>query len=413
MTIIKQGNIYHAQLAVPKDVQLVIGKKHFRKSLKTPDLKEAKRKEPLLISTWKEKIEIARGNGGDIKELSRQYKEASNEGKDALEEVFQDMVADDYGKVHYSDLTPEQNEKALYKYKILTGQKVKTDVLLNDWLVGWDVNIKGREQGGRYVRLFCNRFKTTDMVTKSDILEWCIQTMEKENLSRKTIRCRLSPCKIYWEFLQLKGYVDPDKNPFVNITLAGKTSRKGIKHWEPFTVEEINKLHIEIKKKSNIFPELYHLFEIAKYTGARIEEICQIKTTDISDKSIRITNSKTQAGIREVPIHSQITSLIKDLKVNSKDTYLIGNLKTTRLGQRSAHIGKKFGRIKTRLGFGETKVFHSIRKTVVTQLEQAGIPESITADIVGHEKKTMTYGLYSGGSSMAQKIDAIEKINYQ
>ena len=44
MTIIKQGNIYHAQLAVPKDVQLVIGKKHFRKSLKTPDIKEAKRK---------------------------------------------------------------------------------------------------------------------------------------------------------------------------------------------------------------------------------------------------------------------------------------------------------------------------------------------------------------------------------
>ena len=50
---------------------------------------------------------------------------------------------------------------------------------------------------------------------------------------------------------------------------------------------------------------------------------------------------------------------------------------------------------------------------MITKLEQAGIPESITADIVGHEKKTMTYGLYSGGSSMAQKIEAIEKINYQ
>ncbi len=42
----------------------------------------------------------------------------------------------------------------------------------------------------------------------------------------------------------------------------------------------------------------------------------------------------------------------------------------------------------------------------------AGIPESITADIVGHEKKTITYGLYSGGSSMLQKIEAIEKIKY-
>lgn len=158
----------------------------------------------------------------------------------------------------------------------------------------------------------------------------------------------------------------------------------------------------------------YQLINVigAKYTGARIEEICQIKTTDVTDQTISIIKSKTHAGVRKIPIHSQITSLIKNLKDNSKDTYLIGNLKTTRLGQRSAHIGKKFGRIKTRLGFGKTKVFHSIRKTVVTQLEQASISESITADIVGHEKKTMTYGVYSGGSSMEQKIEAIEKIKY-
>ena len=58
-------------------------------------------------------------------------------------------------------------------------------------------------------------------------------------------------------------------------------------------------------------------------------------------------------------------------------------------------------------------MFHSIRNTVSTLLDQAGVQESIAADILGHEKKTMTYGLYSGGSSMAQKIEAIEKINYK
>ena len=40
------------------------------------------------------------------------------------------------------------------------------------------------------------------------------------------------------------------------------------------------------------------------------------------------------------------------------------------------------------------------------------VPESVTADIVGHEKKTMTYGLYSGGSSLKQKLEAINKIKY-
>ena len=42
----------------------------------------------------------------------------------------------------------------------------------------------------------------------------------------------------------------------------------------------------------------------------------------------------------------------------------------------------------------------------------SGVPESVTADIVGHEKKTITYGLYSGGSSLKQKLEAINKISY-
>ena len=154
------------------------------------------------------------------------------------------------------------------------------------------------------------------------------------------------------------------------------------------------------------------MFQIGIYTGARIEEICLIRTKDVIENTIRITKSKTEAGVREIPIHSQISGLIKSLKHKSTDTYLIGNLKINRLGQRSAAIGKKFGRLKTKLGFKRTHVFHSIRNTVSTLLNQAGVQESIAADILGHEKKTITYGLYSEGSSMAQKIEAIEKIKY-
>ena len=56
--------------------------------------------------------------------------------------------------------------------------------------------------------------------------------------------------------------------------------------------------------------------------------------------------------------------------------------------------------------------FIAIRKTVSTQLEQAGVSEGVSADILGHEKKTMIYGLYSGGTSMEQKTAAINLIDY-
>ena len=61
-------------------------------------------------------------------------------------------------------------------------------------------------------------------------------------------------------------------------------------------------------------------------------------------------------------------------------------------------------------------MFHSIRKTAATTFEQAGVPERIIADILGHEKHTMTYGLYSGGTSVTQRqeaVAAIEKLMLQ
>jgi len=40
------------------------------------------------------------------------------------------------------------------------------------------------------------------------------------------------------------------------------------------------------------------------------------------------------------------------------------------------------------------------------------IKENVVADIVGHEKTTMTYGLYSGGLSLAVKHEALDKLTY-
>ena len=52
------------------------------------------------------------------------------------------------------------------------------------------------------------------------------------------------------------------------------------------------------------------------------------------------------------------------------------------------------------------------QKTVVKLLEQACISENLAADIVGHEKPRITYGFYSGGYSLEQKLRAINLIKY-
>jgi hypothetical protein len=64
------------------------------------------------------------------------------------------------------------------------------------------------------------------------------------------------------------------------------------------------------------------------------------------------------------------------------------------------------------MGFREARIFHSVRKTVATMLENAGAVGNVAADIIGHDKPTMTYGLLSGGNSLKVKQAAIEKLSY-
>ena len=45
-------------------------------------------------------------------------------------------------------------------------------------------------------------------------------------------------------------------------------------------------------------------------------------------------------------------------------------------------------------------------------LGNAGVPENVVADLVGHEKPRITYGLYSGGTSLAVKAKALAKLAY-
>lgn len=59
-----------------------------------------------------------------------------------------------------------------------------------------------------------------------------------------------------------------------------------------------------------------------------------------------------------------------------------------------------------------SEVFRSVRKTLITLLESAGVPEGVAADIVGHQKQTMTYGLYSIGTNLENKRQILTKAIY-
>lgn len=412
VTLINQNGMWHAELTIPKDVRQILGKRKFRKSMRTSDKSEAARKSQFVIARWKEHIAVARGKGGDVSFYREMYDNTSDEGKDVLEEMFAELVVDDYGKAHASQLSPSQLKNSQEAFQLMTGKETRTDIYIDEWLSGWDVKLQTMNQGRRYVEAMALKFPVVSMLTRKVVKAWYKELQEEKGITVKTFNGRLSPCKGYWSYLQDKGVVSEALNPFDGLGLRDK--KRDIVR-QPFTVLEIRKLFAHLKAESNQDPQLFQLFRLAIYTGARIEELCSIKTDEVGDGYLEISNSKTVAGVRQVPIHPEIIDAVAAMKMASEDGYLLSGLdgKANQYGKRSAAIGKRFGRIKTKLGFGADKVFHSIRKTVATQLEGAGVPENITADILGHEKQTITYGIYSGGTSLEQKEHALKKIGYR
>ena len=411
MALINQNGTWHAELTIPKDVRQVLGKRRFRKSMGTSNKNEAARKSQFVIARWKEHIAVARGKGGDVSFYREMYDNTSDEGKDVLEEMFAELVVDDYGKAHASQLSPSQLKNSQEAFQLMTGKETRTDIYIDEWLSGWEVKLQTRNQGRRYVEAMASQFPVVSMLTRKAVKAWYKELQEEKGITVKTFNGRLSPCKGYWRYLQDKDVVSETSNPFDGLGLRDK--KRDIVR-KPFTVLEIQKLFTHLKGQSNQDPQLFQLFMLAIYTGGRIEELCSIKTEEVGDGYLEISNSKTVAGVRQVPIHPEIIDAVAAMKMASEDGYLLSGLdgKANQYGKRSAAIGKRFGRIKTKLGFGADKVFHSIRKTVATQLEGAGVPENITADILGHEKQTITYGIYSGGTSLNQRHDALLSLNY-
>jgi integrase len=158
------------------------------------------------------------------------------------------------------------------------------------------------------------------------------------------------------------------------------------------------------------------VIDLARWTGARIEELCSLTVENVKLEAkvpyFVTTAGKTDAAIRDVPVHAELLPVLTRLIGERTTGYVLAKLTTDQYGMRSGAAGKRFGTLKRALGFGPDVVFHSVRKSVATMLENAGVPENVAADIIGNDKPQVTYGLYSGGTSLAVKAEAIGKLSY-
>lgn len=188
-----------------------------------------------------------------------------------------------------------------------------------------------------------------------------------------------------------------------------------------FTHEELCKLFAPeqfMTKNTGLDPKAPWRFLVpvmATFTGARIEEICQLELDDFKEEEgisyIHITSEssteargksvKTKAGIRKVPLHAfllgqngspvNILEYVAALKERG-ETRLFPMLRPNKRGVVSDLVGKWFTRYRRKCGVGagaddhSNVTFHSFRHTVITTATKIKeVERRKVKQMVGHE----------------------------
>ena len=266
---------------------------------------------------------------------------------------------------------------------------------------------------------FQEDFPTLDTVTKRGVKAWFFQ-LDMERIGTKRQRKYKYSLQNYWTFLKYgmeHTAVPEELEPFQAILFPKESKRSKSKGWKSFPNlgKDVGRLLAAAKNwEGKSDRQLYDLILVALFTGMRIMECCSLKITDVHQDHIHVTESKTDAGVRDIPIHKNFKNRLKRLVEDSKDGYVISGLKPkNKYGSRSSAIGKRFGKLKTKLGYGDQYVFHSIRHTFVSILNRNKIRTPVIKDLVGHEQGDFTLRTYDDiGSTMEERQDAINTLDY-
>ena len=405
----QRANLYYATLTIPATVRHILGKSKFLQSTKTDNKAEAIRRARALVTGWKAEIAKAQGllpNAKDTfwESLRRDYMATDDEDvKLVLEELAEKMAI--------KEVNPDD---AGHLYKFATSQGVTLLApLVEDWNKTQRGAQKSIDQKYRDMQRMSAHFFTLEALQPQRIKKWTDKLLEEGTTYSSFVRIG-GGCKSFWQYLQNSGTVlmaTPD--PFVGaFKLALKTSVKTDtgRSGSSYTADQLSMIYSEALKLKD--KSLADLIALGAYTGARVEELGRLTKETCVDGIFNIKKSKTAAGIRQVPIHTAVAPLVARMLAESKDGYLVPSTSVNQYDLRMAALGQKYTKLKTKLGFGPDLVFHSTRGTLITLMQHANVAEGVAADHVGHEKQTMSYGLYAAGSSMAQKREALALVVY-
>jgi integrase len=237
-----------------------------------------------------------------------------------------------------------------------------------------------------------------------------------QKVAPATANVDLKTIKRLFRAAKRDGYVDDDPTEFVDTVRRDNAPGR-----RPLTISEIQAI------LSVADPKWQSLIRFGLYTGQRLADIALLtwSSVDLERNEIRLVTRKTGKRIilpmvgalrslilslpasddPEAPLHPRAFETVKrQLRTGTLSNQFAALLADAGLRVRVDHSSKGKGR-GARRSQGEIS-FHSLRHTAVSLLKDAGIPEAVVMEMVGHDSEQMSAHYTHVGREALEKAAA-------
>jgi len=434
----KRHNIWWVRRGIPKKYQVIIGKTELWKNLYTSDLAEANRKKHKELGLMNDEIDQAK----------RDY-----EGmRDKLSNEIQISKYAEY--LRDANITTSENDEdtSVIKLELLENKLIKLHGLKEAYeiLYGDEKQWEDKKKKSLARKNFTESFKRTDQsyaplslvskkflaeeykrlknssykkkqthienfitwssdrdiskINKKIVGDYVTSILKNKEPSFSTIRDVVSNIGTLFRWAEGRGYIE--YNPFYKISLPKKNrASKRI----PWSNENI----MTFLKSELIGENEFTATCVALYSGMRLDEICNIQKTNIIENCFRVIEGKTEASKRVIPIHHVLKPIIERFMDSSLDEFLIKGIKSGGYDKkRSWNFQKKHGRLRKKIGIPKEAVFHGLRNTFATEMENLGIPTNHISQLMGHVHNNISLDRYSAGLRIEHLVESINQLTY-
>ncbi|HEN8736107.1 TPA: site-specific integrase [Pseudomonas putida] len=242
-----------------------------------------------------------------------------------------------------------------------------------------------------------------------------------KTITAVTVNNRLRKLTAFLNWCKANGYVA--ENPLAGMKVMTGSAKEARLSFERHDLAALLN-HEALRKESRKHPWRYWLPLLGRFTGARLEELCQLRVDDFIEQQgvpcFRIDDShegqnlKSASSRRVLPLHPSLVEqgmlqYAESVKSTGADR-LFPELEAVR-GKRGHAASKWFGRYKAKHGITDPrKTFHSFRHTFIDDLRDAGVQDSLIKRMVGHEDCSVTFGIYGSRTPIKAMVEAMKHI---